>query len=187
MHEEGGDRLVPAFNIFISLVLREKVSAIFLQHLQKKESKDPAGDHFADADRQHEERYAAFEFIYISKNEGDDENVGNDGRKRATDLVGHGLFRILGLATLADQISSDRAKERCDAAKHNVQEHAVAQIIRQDASDKESGDRCRREKGKDGECFREADLNGVIRQPQGICQKGENDIKSSNGCCLSDE
>ena len=146
------------------LVFSENVSAIFLQRLQQKESQDPAGDHFANADCQHEERNASFEMIYISKNEGNDEDIGNNGRKRATDLVEHGLFRIRRLM-LADHVSSECAKERCDAAKHNVQEHAVAQIISQDASDKESGDCCRREKGKDGECFREADLNGVIRQP----------------------
>ena len=128
----------------------EDLSAVLLQNLHEKESQNAAGDDFANAYRQHDERNATFEMIGISEHERYDDSVGKDGRDRAADLGNHGGFRILALI-VSDQIGSHRAKERCKASENNVPNDAIRQPIGKNASDKEPWNCSRRKKGKDGE------------------------------------
>lgn len=196
MHDEAEALLGPPllvckaikldFLCVLVLVHPENLIAVFLQRLHQEESQNAAGDHFADADRQHKERNAAFKMIGIGQDERNDNGVGQDGRERAAKLANQGGLGILGL-TVSDQIGPDRTKERCKASKDNVPDDTIGQPIGKNASNQESWNCSRRKKGKDGECFREADLNGVIRQTQGICQKGEYDIQGSDEPCLSDK
>ena len=85
-----------------------------------------------------------------------------------------------------DQVRPECADQGCQAAEDNVPKDVSAQQVADQASQKQTGNGGGSEKGKNGECFRETDLNGVIRQPQGICQKGEHDVKSSDDRCLGD-
>ncbi len=154
--------------------------------MHQEKSQNAAGDHFADADRQHKERNAAFKMIGIGKDERNDDGIGQDGRERAAKLANQGGLGVLGL-TVSDQIGPDRTKERCKASEDNVPDDAIGQPIGKNATDKKPRDRSWRKKGKDGECFREANLDGVIRQSQGICQNGEYNIEGSDDPCLSDK
>lgn len=124
--------------------------------------------------------------IGIGKDKRNDDGVGQDGRDRAADLVHYRVLRILGLS-VCKKIGPNRAQERCKASEDDVPDNAIGQPVGKKASDQKSRNCSRRKKGKNGECFREANLNGVIRQTQGICQKGEYDIQGSDEPCLREK
>ena len=196
MHDEAEALLGPPllvckaikldFLCVLVLVHPENLIAVFLQRLHQEESQNAAGDHFADADRQHKERNAAFKMIGIGKDKRNDDGVGQDGRERAAKLANQSGLCSRAL-TVSDQIGPNRAHERCKASEDDVPDNAIGQPVGKKASDQKSRNCSRRKKGKNGECFREANLDGVIRQSQGVCQKGEYNIEGSDDHCLSDK
>ena len=87
------------------------------QCLQKELTQTHAGDQFAEAYRQHEQRYAAGNVIGVGQDKGDDQRVGDNGRNSAQEAV------------LTKRVGAQCSEQCRESAENNIGQRTAGQNI----------------------------------------------------------
>lgn len=103
--------------------------------------------------------------IHISQNKRHNDGVGNDRWNGGSPFA------------FAKGIGTQGTEKRRKASEKHVQRHTAGNQIAQDTSHKQSGDCGRGEVRQNGKCLREADLNGVIRQSEGVGDQSQHNVE----------
>ena len=147
---------------------------VSIQYIQQKHAENAAGDHFSEEYGQEGEPQR-FDSVGIQQNERHDERVCSDGGDRRKPLA------------FAKHAGTDSAEEGREGAENNVRKRTAGQNIGEQTTDCESGNCSGSKKGKDGQSFRKADLNGIICQTESVGEQSQHNIEGSNDCCVCDK
>ena len=145
---------------------------VFFHQEGHQHTADPCGEDLTDADRQAKEPPCVGNMIGILQDEGDDEDVGKDGRdgEQEADAAQRESAQCIG---------AERAQQGGKRAEEDVKNDTSGQQIGQHASDGKSGDGGEsHEEGENAERLGQAALNGARGKSHGGREIGQHNVRS---------
>ena len=131
----------------------------------KQHAADVGGDHFTDADGEHEIGDRPLRTVGKAQDGRNDEHIGKHGRQRHEPLV------------FAQGIGAERADERCQAAENDVGQRTACEQIGKQTAGKKTGHGSTREGGQHTERLGKAHLDDTLVQTDEGTQPCQDDVE----------
>ena len=146
----------------------------------QQQAENAAADHFANNDRQYQNRPQGISCKCLSKYRDIFNAIYSHQNNRHNHSVTNNWRNPCNIWILPQHTSTDRANQRRKGAENDIPGQTAGNDVRQYAADRQSRDRGRREDGQNRQGFRDPDLDGAAGQPESVGNQRQDDVESGD-------